>query len=577
MNTPKTKKTKTSKFSQFFYTFLLHPLLILGSLSTLPQSTVAQPNPITAARQQINSRSLNLKQFHRTFSSSDKAFSQVNSVSALKDIEPTDWAYEALRSLVERYGCLKGYPDLTYRGNHPLSREQFAAGLNACLNTIESLMQENVAVLREDIEKIKRLAQEFESELTALGARIDNLEARVSFLEDHQFSTTSKLFAQVIWSIDEAFGDKIGEDQDESQMRMAYRIRLNQETSFTGKDILRTRFEINTFRPLNLTTGTNMTRFSYDNNSGSPNFRESQVHIPHLWYRTPLGSDVTLTVGTVGIGYIDLLSTFAPPTVNDESRGIPSLFGEYSPVYRRGGGGGGINWDMTKNLQLSLAYVGGDPNDPQQGKGLFNGTYHTIAQLALSLEKGQVGFAYSRSYFPAGRTDLMGGTGSLLAIQPFGNNIATSGDFYTLQGYYQITPNVQIHGWGGYVDSIAQSSAISNISNGVGDLIPTFVNRGNHASIAYGAIGLSFPDLTGENHLPGILIGIPPKVTASNVRSPQLLGRGQDTAYHIEAFYRIPLNENINITPGFWAIVNPEHNNFNETQWVGHIRTGFNF
>ncbi|MGK7956934.1 MAG: iron uptake porin, partial [Crocosphaera sp.] len=494
------------KLVNFFAKLFLKNFLVLGLLLTFNTLTLAQPNPITAARQQIRNRSLNLRQFHRTFSTSDQAFSQVNSVSALKDINPTDWAYEALRSLVDRYGCLKGYPDLTYRGNNSLSRYQFAAGLNACINTIETLMQENVAVIREDIEKIKRLSQEFELELTALGSRVDNLEARVSFLEDHQFSTTSKLFAQVIWSIDEAFGDKIGEDKDESQMRMAYRIRLNQETSFTGKDILRTRFEINTFRPLNLTTGTNMTRLSYDNNSGSPNFGESDVQIPHLWYRTPLGSDVTLTVGTVGIGYIDLVSTLTPPTIDDESRGIPSLFGEYSPVYRRGGGGGGINWDMTKNLQLSLAYVGGDPNDPQQGKGLFNGTYHTIAQLALSLEKGQVGFAYSRSYFPAGRTDLMGGTGSLLAIQPFGNNIATSGDFYTLQGYYQITPNVQIHGWGGYVDSIAQSSAISNISNGVGDLIPTFVNRGNHASIAYGAIGLSFPDLTGENHLPGILI-----------------------------------------------------------------------
>ncbi|MGK7956261.1 MAG: iron uptake porin, partial [Crocosphaera sp.] len=104
---------------------------------------------------------------------------QVTSVSELRDVSPTDWAYEALRSLVERYGCIVGYPDRTFRGNRATSRWEFAAGLNACLNTMERLIQENVAVLREDIEKLKRLMQEFEAELAALGARIDNLEGRV--------------------------------------------------------------------------------------------------------------------------------------------------------------------------------------------------------------------------------------------------------------------------------------------------------------------------------------------------------------------------------------------------------------
>ena len=44
------------------------------------------------------------------------SLAQINSVSSLSDVQ-TDWAYEALRSLVERYGCIVGYPDQTYRGN----------------------------------------------------------------------------------------------------------------------------------------------------------------------------------------------------------------------------------------------------------------------------------------------------------------------------------------------------------------------------------------------------------------------------------------------------------------------------
>lgn len=34
-------------------------------------------------------------------------------VNQLTDIAPTDWAYEALRSLVDRYGCISGFPDQT--------------------------------------------------------------------------------------------------------------------------------------------------------------------------------------------------------------------------------------------------------------------------------------------------------------------------------------------------------------------------------------------------------------------------------------------------------------------------------
>ena len=112
--------------------------------------------------------------------SMDEPMGQVTSVSELRDVQPTDWAYEALKSLVERYGCIVGYPDRTFRGDRPLSRWEFAAGLNACMNVMERLIQENVAVIRADIDKLQRLAREFEAELAALGSRVDHLETRTS-------------------------------------------------------------------------------------------------------------------------------------------------------------------------------------------------------------------------------------------------------------------------------------------------------------------------------------------------------------------------------------------------------------
>jgi hypothetical protein len=41
---------------------------------------------------------------------------QVTSISQFSDVRPTDWAYQALSNLIERYGCVAGYPDGTYKG-----------------------------------------------------------------------------------------------------------------------------------------------------------------------------------------------------------------------------------------------------------------------------------------------------------------------------------------------------------------------------------------------------------------------------------------------------------------------------
>ncbi len=64
---------------------------------------------------------------------SNNAIASMTSVSQLSDVQPTDWAFQALQSLVERYGCIAGYPNSTYLGNRAVTRSEFAAGLNACL------------------------------------------------------------------------------------------------------------------------------------------------------------------------------------------------------------------------------------------------------------------------------------------------------------------------------------------------------------------------------------------------------------------------------------------------------------
>ena len=107
---------------------------------------------------------------------------QVTSITQFSDVYPTDWAYQALSNLIERYGCVAGYPNGTYRGNRAMTRFEAAALLNACLDRVTEVTDE-----------LKRLMKEFEKELAILKGRVDGLEARVGELEATQFSTTTRL------------------------------------------------------------------------------------------------------------------------------------------------------------------------------------------------------------------------------------------------------------------------------------------------------------------------------------------------------------------------------------------------
>lgn len=503
----------------------------------------------------------------------NQSMDQVNSVSQLSDIQPSDWAFAALQSLVERYGCIAGYPNGTYRGNRAMTRFEFAAGLNACLNRINELITTSTSDLvnQQDLATLQKLQAEFAGELTTLRGRVDVLEARTTTLEAQQFSTTTKLNAQIITAVSDTFGNRVGGNRDESSTYFANRGRLNLESSFTGRDLLRVRLEFGNFfnsegvSKIGLATGTNMTRLNFDNNSNN------NLSIPHIRYFFPVSDSLSFVVGPVGIGYTDITDTVTPASIADDGNGVPSLFGQYSPLFRRGGGGAAVNWNISQDLILTLGYLATTPELTGGSNGLFSGGYNALAHLVYNGKQGALGIAFSHGYSPGGQVNLTGGAGSNLAVSPFGDTIATSNNIVGAQGYYRFSPNFQIHAWGGYIWANAENSGISAIANGTNGRDSVFVNNGDNANLWFGAVGLSFPDVGGRGNLPGILFGIPPHVTNSSVRQES------DRAYHLEAFYRFRVNDNISVTPGLWVVFNPENNSNNDTQYVGVLRTTFDF
>jgi hypothetical protein len=480
------------------------------------------------------------------------AMSQVTSVSQLSDVRPTDWAFQALQSLVERYGCIVGYPDGTYRGNRALTRYEFAAGVNACLDKVTQLIgSTGNFVTRDDLAILQRLQEEFAAELATIRGRVDGLEARTAELEANQFSTTTKLAGEAIFALSDTFvgeGIRLDDDEDDTVTNLGYRVRLNFNTSFTGRDLLRTRLQaLNVARYDRATaTGTNMARLAFDGEEGS------QFTLDELYYRFPIGG-ATVFVGPKGLDLDEIADPVTP--FNSTGTGAISRFGVRNPAVFRGpqGAGASLTFNLG-SLRATAGYLAGDSDapNPAEGRGVFNGSFSALGQIGFFSRPFDLAFTYTRKYSRAGDVNVMGGTGSSLANQPFGL-APTESDNYGVQVNFKPSRSFQIGGWYGYTK--AQQLRGGN----------------NDATIENAAITLALADFGRQGNLLGFVFGVPPKVTESDI------ARNRDTSYHLEGFYRFQVNDFISVTPGVYVILHPEHNNRNDDIWVGLLRTTFSF
>jgi hypothetical protein len=86
------------------------------------------------------------------------------------DVQPTNWAYQAIMHLRDRYGCAVGYPDGLFKPSRNASREEMAALVNACLDRITEYV--NV----QDATMARRLRQEFAPTV----ARVNTIESALN-------------------------------------------------------------------------------------------------------------------------------------------------------------------------------------------------------------------------------------------------------------------------------------------------------------------------------------------------------------------------------------------------------------
>ncbi|MBD2392017.1 iron uptake porin [Aphanizomenon flos-aquae NRERC-008] len=501
---------------------------------------------------------------------------QVTSVSQLSDVQPTDWAFQALQSLVERYGCIAGYPNGTYRGNRALSRYEFAAGLNSCLDRVNELIATATAdmVTKQDLAKLQRLQEEFSAELATLRGRVDSLEARTAELEANQFSTTTKLKGEAIFAFTDTFGNETGKA---NRAVFQDRVRLGLETSFTGRDILTTRlaagnatgFDLRDTANTPISGSKNAVTNPGSNGMGRQTFEvgstnNNSVKIDKLTYEAPIGP-ARVYLAASGGQHSDYAAVNNPYFFDktDGGKGALSTFASESPIYRIGGGSGialnvpfGKAGDsFLKPSSLTLGYLASNANDPSPSNGLFDGNYAALGQLNFNVgNRLALAATYVHGYQKANSSLFDSGLGGSAVVGTSQANTPTvvgssSSNSYGISAAIKPSQKLSLSGFVSYHDVIPEGPGVSR------------------EAWSYGA-GLALPDFGKKGNVLGIFGGAQPYSLSTGV---------SQTPYQVEGFYKYQVSENVSVTPGvIWLTSAGQAANSNDA-FIGTLRTTFSF
>lgn len=455
---------------------------------------------------------------------------QVTSVSQFSDVKPTDWAYQALSNLVERYGCVAGYPNGTFAGGKAMTRYEAAALLNSCLDRVT-----------ETTDELRKLLNEFHSELAVLRGRVDGLESKVGTLESQQFSTTTKLHGEATMVLGGVPGYKTAAGVNAGNTAFNYDLRLNLDTSFTGKDLLRTRLRSGNFSSQPFGSSSSILKLDKAETSTAG---ASNVWLDRLYYQFPVSKGVTLTAGAL--------------VRNTEMAWIPSAYksdildffqlGGASGVYNKATGAGfGAQYSQpgTQGIVASLNYVAEDGSNSNTGEFNSSGKLNLLGQFGYRAPQwgAAVGYRYGTQGSSVRTFNALDGVSAALADGQTSNSVSVN-------AYWQPKKS-------GIVPSISLGYAYNGIS---GPSTPA----GATNSDSWMA-GLQWSDVFVKGNAAGVAVGQPG--SASGVNKATLF----------EAFYKYAVSDNISITPAIFYASDNQGSLNASSGWGGVVQTTFRF
>ncbi|NET10526.1 MAG: carbohydrate porin, partial [Symploca sp. SIO2B6] len=395
---------------------------------------------------------------------------QVTPVSELSDVLPTDWAYEAVRSLSDRYNIPLGFPDGAYRGNRALTRYEFAAVMIPVLEQVAQTIVDQDAnwMSNADLQLVERLQSDFEEAIAKVRGRVESIDGSTQQLEQQQFSITTLLDGEVVAAI----SDQLGSNRAGSAV-IQHRLSLDWVTHFSGRDALHTRLMASDGAPLGAAPDGNTSEGTFIHNSRGQT--DGEVVVDWLGYQIALGDrptpDANLAISATGGTHSHYLDTISPWGTGFDGNGSLSVFSQASPIYTIGGGiGVGGEWTFAPKgrIALSAGYLAEGTAHPMTG--LFDQDYAALAQVTLRPTSNiTLGATYVHGYhtpgsgiFDAGLGEAIAGTGIANVTHSQLDTPATTNS-YGLQAMVDVNDVISLFGFGGYTN-------VQFINHGEGDI-----------------------------------------------------------------------------------------------------------
>jgi hypothetical protein len=506
---------------------------------------------------------------------------QVTSISQFTDVRPGDWAFQALTNLIERYGCVAGYPNGSFKGGQALSRYEAAALLNACLDRVSEVTDE-----------LKKLMQEFEQELAVLRGRVDGLEAKVGELEATQFSTTTKLngLATFVVGANAFSGSAINTGANTfnrapneftgrprtpvtlpNATTFNYDLQLTFDTSFTGKDLLRSKLRAGNFgqsvfggEPHALSLA--VLEAAFEEDCGSETDCGDVVAIDKLYYQWPIGSGFTATLGA-RVGQEEVLALWPSVYPSDTILNVMTVNGAPAAYSKNVGAGAGLWW-QNNGFSVSTTYIAanGDSGNPSVtaedgGGGLGNRNSGATGSVQLGYQQEQWGLAAIWTYVQSETQFVPGATPFTHSAIDHNSDAATSA--WGLSAFWQPLRS-------GWLPSLSLGWGINSTT------YSTPQPRGSLSTSQSWMVGLQWTDVFLKGNDFGFAVAQPVFATA-------LTGgvTPNDGNYVWEWWYKFQVTDNISITPALIYLsrplgqVTPAGESF--SQFGGLVKTSFSF
>jgi len=479
---------------------------------------------------------------------------QVTSVNQFSDVKPTDWAFQALSNLVEKYGCVAGYPDGKFKGAQAMTRFEAAAILNACLDRVT-----------EKTDELQKLLDEFDKELTVLTARVDGLESKVGKLQAQQFSTTTKLKGEASMILggipgytsftnggpssgarakNGNFRGTNGAKLNQGNTTFNYDLRINFDTSYTGQDLLRTRLRTGNFSALPF--GSSSQPFKLDKAEAY----NDAVYIDRLYYQFPVGADKSIKL-TLGALVRNTEMAWLPTAYKSDVLDAFTTIGTSGTYNKAAGEGFGFQWkqkvEKGKGAWLvNTNYVvngskclegagtfgnclnknGGSGSDSAYGVFNANSGINWLSQIGYAAPNWGAAIGYRYGTSGSGVRDGNGLAGATLIRDQSSNSIAFNAYWQPIKA--------------GWFPSISAGYGYNSISGGNFGKDTAFAGSktGANSSASWFA-GFQWDNAFIKGNAAGVAFGQP---SFSNTAA-------QSDPWLVEWFYRFQVSDNISVTP----------------------------